>query len=116
MRPFPDINAGRWQISVSGGTRPVWARNGRELFYLVPPGKVMAVPVQPASSFAAGNPQVVFDGPYIAPNNAFTYDVSPDGKRFLMIKAAQPTGAASAPPQLVVVLNWFEELKRLTRK
>ena len=99
-----------------GGTRPVWARNGRELFYLVPPGKVMAVPIQPVSSFAAGNPQMVFDGPYIASNPGPTYDVSPDGKRFLMIKAAQPTAAASTPPQLVVVLNWFEELKRLTRK
>ena len=116
VRPFPDINGGRWQISVNGGTRPVWARNGRELFYLIPPGKVMAVPVQPASAFAAGNPQVAFDGPYIASNPGPTYDVAPDGKRFLMIKAAQPTGAASTPPQLVVVLNWFEELKRLTRK
>ena len=116
VRPFPDINGGRWQISVSGGTRPVWARNGRELFYLVPPGRVMAVPVQLVSSFAASNPQMVLDGPYIAPNSGPTYDVSPDGKRFLMIKAAQPAGAASTPPQLVVVLNWFEELKRLTRK
>jgi serine/threonine-protein kinase len=115
VRPFPDINSGRWQISVNGGTRPVWGRNGRELFYLAAPGKVMAVPVQPANSFTAGNPQVVFDGPYVAPNPGITYDVSPDGKRFLMIKAAQPTGAASKPPQLVIVLNWFEELKRVTR-
>ena len=75
----------------------------------------MAVPVQQASSFAAGNPQVVFDGPYIVRAPGPTYDVSPDGKRFLMIKAAQTTGTASTPPQLVVVLNWFEELKRLTR-
>ena len=72
----------------------------------------MAVPIQPASSFAAGNPQMVFDGPYIAPNTGPTYDVSPDGKRFLMIKAAQPAGAASTPPQLVVVLNWFSELQQ----
>ena len=72
----------------------------------------MAVPVQPASSFAAGNPEVVFDGPYLAPQAGPTYDVSPDGNRFLMIKAAQPAGAASTPPQLVVVLNWLEELKQ----
>ena len=59
---------------------------------------------------------MVFDGPYIAPNTGPTYEVSSDGKRFLMIKTAQSTGAVSTPPQFVVVLNWFEELKRLTRK
>jgi hypothetical protein len=41
------------------------------------------------------------------------YDVSPDGRRFLMIKKAQPDGEAPPPPQLVVVQNWHEELKRL---
>ncbi len=116
VRPFPDVNAGRWQISVNGGTRPVWARNGRELFYLAAPGKVMSVPVQRVPTFSAGNPQMSFEGPYPAPNDGVTYDVSPDGKRFLMIKLAQPSGTSPAPPQLVVVLNWFEELKRATGK
>ena len=55
---------------------------------------------------------MVFDGPYLAPNTGPTYDASPDGKRFLMINA----GSTSTPPQLVVVLNWLDELKRLTRK
>jgi hypothetical protein len=76
----------------------------------------MAVPIQPGSNFSAGNPQTVVDGQYLSINAGRSYDVSPDGKRFLMIKDARPTDAASPPPQLVVVLNWFEELKRLTRK
>jgi serine/threonine-protein kinase len=114
VRPFPDINSGRWQISVGGGTRPVWARNGHELFYYNPP-KLMAAPIQPGSTFVAGNPQMLFEGPYFAALNGFVYDVSPDGRRFLMIKPVQPTGG-SAASQLVVVLNWLEELKRLTRK
>lgn len=114
VRPFPDINGGRWQISVGGGSRPVWARNGRELFYYVVPGKVMAVPIQSGSSFTAGNPQVLFEGPYLSPQDGRTYDVSPDGRRFLMIKDARPAASPeSPPPQLVVVLNWIEELKRL---
>ena len=94
----------------------MWARNGRELFYFVPPGKVVSVAIQPGSSFSAGNPQMVFQGQYLTPNNGPTYDVSPDGKCFLLIKSAQRVGASTAPPQLVVVLNWFEELARLTRK
>src|SRR5262249_48417029 len=116
VRPFPDINSGRWQISVGGGSRPVWARTGSELFYYNPP-KLMAVPIQPGSSFVAGNPQILFEGSYLSNLSGFVYDVSPDGRRFLMTKPIQPTGGSSAPPpQLVVVLNWLEELKRLTRK
>jgi hypothetical protein len=62
-----------------------------------------------------GTPQVVVDGQYLAPRGGRTYDVSPDGKRFLMIKDATPTPTSSGAPrpsQLVIVLNWFEELKR----
>jgi hypothetical protein len=92
----------------------VWARNGRELFYLVEPGKVMSVPIQPGPTFTYGNPTMIFDGPYLAPNAARTYDVSPDGKRFLMIKEVpRQAGEARATPRLVIIQNWVEELKRL---
>jgi len=111
VRPFPDVNAGRWQISAGGGTRPLWARNGRELFYFLSPGVVMAVPIRDGNSFAAGTPQAVFKGTYLAPQSGRMYDVSPDGRRFLMIKNAEAGDAP--PPQLVVVRNWFEELKRM---
>jgi serine/threonine-protein kinase len=111
VRPFRDLQGGRWQVSTSGGTRPLWARNGRELFYLVPPGRVMSVAIQRGEGFAAGNPQVIFDGPYLAPNSSRTYDVSPNGERFLMLKAAS-SDKTSAQPSMIIVQNWTEELKR----
>ena len=107
VRPFPEVNTGRWQISTGGGTRPLWARAGGELFYYIPPGRVMAVPVRPGATFTAGKPQVVVDGQYWAGPSIRTYDVSPDGKRFLMVKETPEA------TRFVVVLNWFEELKRL---
>jgi serine/threonine-protein kinase len=118
VRPFPNVeDSGKWQVSNDGGTRPVWSRNGRDLFYLVEPGRVMTVPIQPGPTFTYGNAQMVFDGPYLAPNAARTYDVSPDGKRFLMIKEAPRQGNDPAPePKLVLIQNWVEELKRLVPK
>jgi eukaryotic-like serine/threonine-protein kinase len=113
VRPFPDVQSGRWQVSTGGGTRPLWARNGRELFYLVGQGRVMSVPIQRGESFSAGNPQVVFEGPYLAPNSGRTYDVSPTGERFLMLKEAGSAAKTSgSPPSIIVVQGWFEELKR----
>jgi serine/threonine-protein kinase len=118
VRPFPNIDGGRWQVSAGGGTSPVWARIGRELFYYVGPpsgpGRIMAVSVQPGTTLAFGTPHVVVDGQYLGPRPGRAYDVSPDGKRFLLIKDATPTTSSSSPPpsQLVVALNWLEDLKQ----
>ena len=75
----------------------------------------MGVPIQSGATFIAGSVQTVVSGAdFSAPNTGRQYDVSPDGRRFLMIKEAPPTGEGSAAPvQLVVVQNWTEELKRL---
>jgi hypothetical protein len=111
VRPFPNVNAGRWQISTGGGTRPLWNPNGRELLYYIAPGTMMSVPIEPGATFKAGTPQVIFTGQYATPQTGRQYSVSPDGRRFLMIKDA--AGDAEAPPpQINVVLNWFEELKQ----
>jgi len=115
VRPFPDVDRGRSQISTGGGTRPLWARSGKELFYLGPSGAMMSVVVEGGSTFRAGNPTRLFEGPYTlgtAPSGR-TYDVSPDGERFLMIKATGASDKTSAPTNLIVVEHWFEELKRL---
>jgi hypothetical protein len=71
----------------------------------------MSVPVLPGSTFSFGNPQVLFDGPYLAPANGRTYDAAADGQRFLMIKETAIDRSSSR--QVVVVLNWDQELKRL---
>jgi WD40-like Beta Propeller Repeat len=100
---------GKWQISTEGGMVPVWNPNGRELFYRSG-DRMMAVEIAMQSGFSAGKPKVLFEGQYEP--TLFTnpnYDVSPDGKRFLMLK---PSESAEAATQINVVLNWFEELKR----
>jgi len=114
VRPFPDADRGRWQISTGGGTRPLWARSGKELFYLGPSGAVMSASVEGGSTFRAGRPTRLFEGRYLtfATVAGRTYDVSPDGQRFLMLKPGD-TDSTAAPTSLVVVQNWFEELKRL---
>ena len=67
------------------------------------------MPVPPG--FAAGKPRMLFEGPYLPTTASFPYyDVSPDGQRFLMLKPVE--SQTSAPTQINVVLNWFEELKK----
>ena len=112
VRPYPKVNDGRWQISIGGGTRPLWARNGRELFFIDPSNALMSVPVQIAgATFSAGKVAArVLDARYAVPLPYRSYDVSPDGQRFLMIKEG-PEGDKPSPPNMTVVLNWFEELK-----
>ncbi len=108
VQPF-EGSGGKAQVSNDGGTEAVWARDGRELFYRNK-DSLMAVSVQAADSFVAGKPRLLFEGAYAkGPVAGFTnYDVTPDGQRFLMVKSEKD----SAPTQLSVVLNWFEELKR----
>jgi len=110
VQPYPDVSKGRWQISTEGGTAPVWARSGRELFYLDESNTLMAVPVQTSGpQFSSGRPAKVFDTKY---SGAFySYDVTPDGLRFLMMKESS-VGDPIHPPNIVVVLNWSEELKQ----
>jgi Tol biopolymer transport system component len=108
VRPFPDVASAKWQVSVSGGTMPVWARNGRELFYLNGKGEMTSLALVPGPGFSVGQPKVLFSAsPFVIGNNAGVYDVSPDGRRFVMVRPA--TGAGES--ELVVVQNWFEELR-----
>jgi eukaryotic-like serine/threonine-protein kinase len=113
VRPFPSVDAGRWQVSTGGGTQPLWARNGRELFYRSGDA-VMSVPVETRAGFVARNPVVLFKGQFAPSLSGRNYDVSPDGRRFLMLKVGSGAGAQNTPPaRFVIVENWFEELKRL---
>ena len=115
VQPFPDLNAGRWQVSNSGGTRPLWSRDGRELFFLDGRNALTAVAVPPsASAFNPGKPRRVLEtGVLRRPGSGRTYDVAVDGLRFLMIKKSRSGGRGKQIPAMVVVLNWLEELKRI---
>ena len=108
VRTFPE-GGGPFQISSQGGRSPVWSPDGRELFYL-DNGALMAVAVETEPGFRVVGRQKLFEGPYA--DNTQSYDVSRNGDRFLMIKAGGSEDAATQP-SMVVVQNWFEELKRL---
>jgi serine/threonine-protein kinase len=104
---FPNAG-GRWQISTEGGTEPLWARNGRELFYRSGE-KMMAVDIGTQPTFAARKPRLLFESAaYERVSTTPNYDVSLDGQRFLMVEASEQQSA----PQINVVLNWFDELKQ----
>jgi len=112
VRPFPNVEDGRWQISADGGSQPLWARDGQELFYRAPGGELVATPVRTAPSFTFGKAEVLFEGGiYVRSSPGRSYDLSPDGKRFLMIKEVNLDGASLT--ELILVQNWFEELERL---
>ena len=113
VRPFPRVDNGRWQVSTAGGTRPVWARSGRELFYLDASNTLTAVPVGTSGpTISIGIPAKVFDTKYAEPNPSRHYDVSADGQRFLMLKASATGDPNATPVSMVLVEHWFEELKQ----
>jgi eukaryotic-like serine/threonine-protein kinase len=115
VRPFPNVDAGRWQISTDGGMQVVWSRNGQELFYLGLNGGVMTAAVGTGTAWSNGTPAKLFDDPYFHGNAAGvgrSYDVTPDGRRFLMIKQRDGSDSQEGTA-FVVVQNWHDELKRL---
>jgi Tol biopolymer transport system component len=118
VRPFPAVNSGRWQVSTSGGTQPLWAHSGQELFYFAPDGALMRVGVAAGLRWTASAPTKVLEGHYVvgsslAGGNPFrNYDVTADGQRFLMTKTVGGE-ASDGPPEIVVVQHFDEELKRL---
>ena len=109
VQPFPGLGR-KWQISTDGGGHAVWARNGRELFYRNG-DRMMLVEVTTQPNFAPGSPKALFEGQFFTPAAGNTaYDVAPDGQHFLMIQHVESEQVVT---QIHVVLNWFEELKRL---
>jgi serine/threonine-protein kinase len=115
VRPFPDVNKGKWPVSATGAQAPLWSPDGRELFYRNGDA-VMAVKVETDPAFKPGKPELLFQGKYIPhlENEGPTWAIGRDG-RFLMMKAVGSAGKASAaesPRKIHVVLNWLEELKQ----
>ncbi len=111
VRPFPNVEEGKWQISRDGGTETVWAPRGQELFYRNG-GAMMVVGIKAEpTTITAGSPEVLFTGRYTSGLPVANYDISPDGQRFLMMKAAAEEEGQQV--QINVILNWFEALKRL---
>jgi WD40 repeat protein len=122
VRPFPNVSAARWQISTNGGTRPLWSADGREIYYYVGAardriderfgsGALMVVSIETEPGFRAGVPQQLFAGDYVANSgDGNTYDVAPDGQRFLMVKLVGEVERSQ--PQFVFAQNWLAAVKR----
>jgi serine/threonine protein kinase len=116
VRPYPEVNSGKWQVSTDGGVTPLWSPDGRELFYRSG-NEFMAIRVNTEPSFSFETPNLLFQGNYVIPGVVFlsNWDISPDGKRFLMIKPATAAGSETTsmgPRKINIVINWFEELKQ----
>ncbi len=117
VRPFPDVNAGRWQVSSGGGSAPLWAHNGRELFF-VKGNNMHVVRINPGPPFSAEPPRVLFAIPELVraglPARG-TFALSPDDQRFLMVRDNSWEEMAGTPT-MVVVDNFFEELRSKLKK
>jgi Tol biopolymer transport system component len=114
VRPFPNVNGGLWRVSTAGGTRPLWSRNGKELLYVGVDGSLLQVSVEvKGTTWNNRAPIKLFERRYfVGGHSGRTYDVSPDGQRFLMVKAPG-TEASAASPGVILVQHWDTELKRL---
>ena len=108
VRPYPN---GGTSFQIASGRSPVWSPNGQELYFISAAGALMATPVQTTPVFRRlGEPRLVNRGPFRSTANAQSFDVHPDGERFLMMKT--DVAATSSGPQFNIILNWFEELKK----
>jgi eukaryotic-like serine/threonine-protein kinase len=106
VQSFPTLT-GKWQLSTEGGTQPRWRRDGRELFYLAPNRKLMAVTVRAGATFDAEAPRPLFETRLDGTALRQTYAVSADGNRFLLNVAVE-----SGTPPVTIVINWPALLKK----
>jgi serine/threonine-protein kinase len=107
VRPYPGPG-GKIKISTNGGEEARWSLDGRELFYRFG-SRWYVVDVDAGTEFIAGTPRLLFKGPFIN-IGGYSYDVSPDGQRFLVVSRPEQDLATR---ELQVITNWFEELTRL---
>ena len=112
VRPFPDVDDGRWQISTTGGEWPLWNPVDNELFYRAPTG-IMAVLYETEPTFTPGTPTQLLEERTDS-GGTRKMAVSPDGQRFLLLaEVDESSDAEIAQQQFVIVQNWFTELERL---
>ena len=117
VRPFPGPG-GKWQISTQGGVTPRWTKNGREIVYTTGDSieQFMAVEITASNdTITAGRPQKLFEAHVAHPANAWWYDVSADGNRFVILKADE-TGASGGYTHVTLITNFLETIRRVTSR
>ncbi|HEY3013137.1 MAG TPA: protein kinase [Gemmatimonadales bacterium] len=107
VRPFPNVGAAKWQVSTSGGSEPLWANSGRELFFKNRSAELVAVSVQTRPAFRILSSQPLFSvRGYYTETLHTSYAVSADDRSFIFVRRL-----GTDEGRLMMVLNWFEELK-----
>jgi serine/threonine-protein kinase len=115
VRPFPDADRARWQVSSAGGSAPAWSRSGRELFYVDRADSLIALGVTGTSDFQVTARRALFGTrPFVMLPFHRSYEVGVDDQSFLMLKRSSTFGAEAI--RLTVVLNWFTELDTKARQ
>jgi len=112
VRPFPEVSGGKWQVSSGGGSAPLWAHNGRELFYAAN-GKMHVVRINPGPPFSAEPPRALFAIPERVRAGSLasgTFALTPDDQRFLMVRD-NDWGDMAGTPTLVVVQGFLDDLR-----
>jgi serine/threonine-protein kinase len=117
VRPFPAVNGGKWQVSTGGGSAPVWSHDGRELFF-VSGGRMNVVAIHAGPPFSADAPRALFtipSGVRVGSPARGTFAISPDDRRFLMVRENSWHEMAGTPTP-VLVQNFFAEIQAKTKK
>ena len=110
VRPFPDVDGGRWQVSTGGGIMPLWAHSGRELFYVDGEGNMVVAEIETEPRFRVGERRVLFSLPegILVATTAGMHDITRDDQRFLMARFDLQD---DVPTRTVVIQNWLTELE-----
>jgi serine/threonine-protein kinase len=114
LRPFPDVESGRWQVSTAGGRMPTWSTSGRELFYLSAAREWVAAQIQTVPDVRISERQVLFElgDEFAAGAGGGHVSVAADDQRFLMMRhVSDDAGEEGEAPRYILVYDWFEELK-----
>jgi hypothetical protein len=112
VRPFPGVDAGQFQVSIGGGVAPVWAHDGREIFFLGFDQRMNVAQIETDPRFRVIGVESLFDAAaiYGGQVTAGWYDVSMDDERLLMVRGYLDRGD-SVPAELILVRNWFDVLE-----
>jgi serine/threonine-protein kinase len=106
VRPFPGVDAGKTTVSVNGGVMPLWSRSGEEIYY-VSQGEMVEARISTVPAFGVRSRAVLFPMSGFPLISDYTlHDITPDGQRFVMLRREETPGR-----ELMLVLNWFEELE-----
>jgi hypothetical protein len=118
VRPFPNVNDGKWQISTGGGVMPRWSHSGRELFYVNADVEMVSALIRPGTTLSVGDRRALFALPprvlFRQDEQYALYEVGLDDSRFLMIRAVESLSVAATRPEVVLVENWDEALRQRT--